>query len=402
MTEEHVKHYQVTLNYNRRKTREVAVGKVKVGGSNPVSVQSMTNTDTRDVDATVKQVIELANAKCEIVRITAPTVEHAKALGEIKKKLRAQDIDVPLVADIHFMPVAAMEAVKHVEKIRINPGNFLDRKMFAKHEYSTSEYNEELKRIEEGLVPFINEAKKYNVALRIGTNHGSLSDRIMNRYGDTPEGMVESALEYIRIFQKHDFHNLVVAIKASNPKLMVTTNRLFAMRMSEENMDYPMHLGVTEAGKDEDGQIKSALGIGSLLMDGIGDTIRVSLTGDPVKEVPVAYNILQAAGVRITKAEFISCPSCGRTLYDLEEVANKIMARTRHLTGIKIAIMGCIVNGLGEMADADFGYVGSAPKAVNLYEGRKVMAYNVPQEKALDQLIELIKKSGKWTDPPTN
>jgi len=394
-----ITHYKITLNYNRRSTREVRVGNIGIGGKNPVSVQSMTNTDTKNVDATVQQVKKLVEAKCEIVRITAPTVDHAKALGEIKKNLREQGIEVPLVADIHFMPVAAMEAIKHVEKIRINPGNFLDRKLNVKKEYTDEEYQSELRRIEEGVSPLIEEARKRKVAIRLGTNHGSLSDRIMSRYGDTAEGMVESAIEYVKIFQKHDFEDLVVAMKASSPKMMVQANRLLAMRMEEEKMDYPIHLGVTEAGKDEDGVIKSSIGIGGLLMDGIGDTIRVSLTGDPLKEVPVAYNILQAAGVRITKAEFISCPSCGRTLYNIEEVANKIMERTRHLTGVKIAIMGCIVNGLGEMADADFGYVGSGPKTVNLYEGKKVMAYNIPQEKAVDELVELIKKSGKWIDP---
>lgn len=656
------------------------MGGVGIGGDNPIRVQSMTTTYTRDVDATVKQTLALAEAGCEIVRITAPNKKAAQALGDIAKRLREARCPVPLVADIHFLPAAAMEAVEHVEKVRVNPGNYADKKKFAVREYSDDEYDRELQRLHEAFSPIVLRCKELGRAMRIGTNHGSLSDRIMNRFGDTPLGMVESALEFIRIAESHGFRDIVLSMKASNPKVMIEAYRLAVARMAEEDMDYPLHLGVTEAGDGEDARVKSAIGIGSLLNDGLGDTIRVSLTEDPVHEVPVArdladkamnlwaqdpgpppekradaidpyafrrrdgrpiqlnadsqaggeapprvivrphapldppddlvaevcrarmrltespieglllpidkpedleafrgihealhtvvgsfflelgdavdldhlnrfqwprgeagltlvqplaaedafyapeilrfcdeqgfnaafdvapdalreaiaprlagapverlilgasapapgmhalgtlrdlaeaarehglqaplwirntaanalaprdyfsdrlleastlsgaalcdglgdlvsvehepsvekaaalaYNILQGAKARISRTEFVACPSCGRTLFDLQEVTRKIRARTGHLKGVTIAVMGCIVNGPGEMADADFGYVGGAPGKINLYVGKECVKYNVPAEEALERLVDLIKEHGKWIEPP--
>ena len=666
----------------RRPSREVRVGNLAIGGSQPLRVQSMTTTPTQDIAATVQQSLALAEAGCEIVRITAPNKKAAEALGPIARELRAAGCEVPLVADIHFLPSAAMEAAKHVEKVRINPGNYADKKKFAVQEYSEADYAAELERLHEAFTPIVLRCKEYGRAMRIGTNHGSLSDRIMNRYGDTPLGMVESALEFIRIAESHGFRDICLSMKASNPKVMIEAYRLAVARMNEEGMDYPLHLGVTEAGDGEDARVKSAIGIGSLLYDGLGDTIRVSLTEDPVYEIPVAreladkamrlwenrakiapvveahdainpydfkrraaaevvlgkncsigrdaptaviiktqhppaateaiigdvcrtqttqkdsriegllldiarpedlesfaelyrgletvlgafclalsdavdlsdleafdwpksdlcgitlvqklgaadafyatqmhqfcrkqgfnfaldctaddlehgigaqfkgqdlegfilccstarpsnrhplgeyralvqvaeqylpsvplwirnttanaldpkdyfsdrllessilsgallcdglgdalsveqepllekanalaYNILQGARARISKTEFVACPSCGRTLFDLQEVTQTIRARTNHLKGVTIAIMGCIVNGPGEMADADFGYVGGAPDKINLYVGRECVEYNVPASEALDRLIELIKSHGKWVEP---
>jgi (E)-4-hydroxy-3-methylbut-2-enyl-diphosphate synthase len=521
----------------RRPTREVMVGKVGVGGANPIRVQSMTTTLTKDIEATVAQTIRLVEAGCEIVRITTPTVQDAKALGEIKARLRAQGIDVPLVADIHFSPAAAMEAAEHADKVRVNPGNFADSRQFRVREYSDEEYAAELARIEERFAPLVLKCKERGVSMRIGTNHGSLSDRIMNRFGDTPEGMCESALEFVRICRKHGYHDIILSMKASNPKVMIAAYRLLAQRMDEEGMDYPFHLGVTEAGNGEDARIKSAIGIGSLLADGIGDTIRVSLAEEPENEVPVAFeiarkirpaglppvpdfgeaaarggqvrihgsytrrpsdqtggigghstiavigpgpradfpeapsgalvargrtaaeiiragrelaaqpgdapihlrmesadlleasvglgsllcdgigdsveiaagvpeqaeelafNILQASGARLSRTDYVACPGCGRTLFDLESTTNRIKAKTAHLPGVRIAVMGCIVNGPGEMADADFGYVGSAPGKVNLYIGKEQVARGIPTEEADERLIELIKAHGKWVDP---
>ncbi len=649
------------------------VGHVPVGGNHPIAVQSMTTTLTQDVEATVRQSRALAEAGCDIVRITAPHIKAAEALKEIRARLTADGIHVPLVADIHFLPSAAMEAVQHVEKVRVNPGNYADKKKFAVREYTDSQYEEELQRLYEAFSPLVKRAKELGRSLRIGTNHGSLSDRIMNRYGDSPEGMVQSALEFVRIAESHGFHDIILSLKASNPKIMIAAYRLAAARMAEAGMDYPLHLGVTEAGDGEDGRIKSAIGIGSLLNDGLGDTIRVSLTEDPVYEVPVArelaekamrlwqsgqstaghltdddhlnpfdyrrrpcetitlpggketggitppavwlslqeppevtawssltrfkdtpveglifswrnpqdlsrflafrqqlpvsmkqipgiadiqteselpdlsaisesaspllwvvpthqfpartcldwiqqavrqghtvildtgaewvrqqalslnripanrliftashpqddahatglyrslaqalsdihlpsplwirnhprltsysanhfqsrlldasmlsgallcdgigdilsieseplpakaltlgYNILQGARARISKTEFVACPSCGRTLFDLQSTTQRIREKTGHLKGVTIAVMGCIVNGPGEMADADFGYVGGAPKKVNLYVGKQCVEYHVPEEEADRRLIELIKKHGKWVDP---
>lgn len=701
--------------YRRRVTREVMVGKVGVGGNNPIRVQSMTTTRTQDVEATLAQTIRLVESGCEIVRITTPTSQDARALGEVKRRLLEMGIDVPLVADIHFSPSAAMEAALYADKVRINPGNFADEKRFNVREYTDEQYNAELQRIEEKFKPVVLRCKERDISMRIGTNHGSLSDRIMNRFGDTPEGMVESALEFAAICRKYDYHSLIFSMKASNPKVMVAAYRLLVARLDALGWNYPLHLGVTEAGNAEDGRIKSAIGIGSLLDDGLGDTIRVSLTEEPEEEVPVAfelvspynellgrqldlqpvpsttmpdvrnpyhyvprptydvatgavkvggmqhvavvasvgpqeswpegdlfravanlamrkgqnalrpdlirvplsgldqlgtiteelkrrsdeedpsagksalallvdagsdfagaasvasrlegiagiqlsvdaedhpdwqefercvteaiephvplwleardgrpgevlleevldskesfpavemilemaarahalghrglvlslsasdpvpsylvrayrllssrlaeskrkyplhiedfardvagaangahcdtwliepsvvvgallcdgignsveiagdgtseeqvaltYNILQAAGSRTVKAEFVACPSCGRTLFDLQSTTERIKSSTGHLRGVKIAVMGCIVNGLGELADADFGYMGGAPGKVNLFVGKECVEKGVPTEQAVDRLITIIKDYGKWTEP---
>lgn len=659
----------------RRKTREVCVGNIGVGGLNPIRIQSMTTTLTTDIEGTVKQSRALVEAGCEIVRITAPNVKAAKALSQISKRLRQDKIEVPLVADIHFLPSAAMEAVEHVEKVRVNPGNYADKKKFKVIEYSDKEYELELERLHDAFSPLVIRCKELGRSMRIGTNHGSLSDRIMNRFGDSPLGMVESALEFIRIAESHNYKDIILSMKASNPKVMIQAYRLAVANMDKEDMQYPLHLGVTEAGDGEDGRIKSAIGIGSLLADGLGDTIRVSLTEDPVYEIPVAqalaektsilwkneapltatleehidpfsfkrreieslqlnnktvvssklpprvfikqddtrgpshtiaellstdekadnpdtpvegwiieinneqewssviealkgiknsaihiiaelsrelasnpptlsglhipvsltlaikwedadmfeiwaayceqeklilalginaedlaknaatflnaslpklilfspasshdihligqyrllasvseslglkvplwirsnrqsyvqnspgflndlletsilagsllsdglgdilsvenvtdkskatglaYNVLQGANARISKTEYVACPSCGRTLFDLQSTTQKIRKATDHLKGVKIAVMGCIVNGPGEMADADFGYVGGAPSKVNLYIGKDCVEYHVPESEAVERLVDLIRKEGKWVTP---
>ncbi|MCE9611735.1 MAG: (E)-4-hydroxy-3-methylbut-2-enyl-diphosphate synthase [Chthoniobacter sp.] len=606
--------------YQRRATREVRVGHVGIGGSNPIRVQSMITCDTMDTAASIQQTLDLAAVGCEIVRITAPTVKDAANLQHIVAGLRERGCNVPIVADIHFKPEAALEAAKWVEKVRINPGNYADSKKFKILEYTDAQYAAELERIRERFTPLVLFMKEHGRAMRIGTNHGSLSDRIMNRYGDTPLGMVESALEFARIARDLGFHDFMFSMKSSNPKVMIEAYRLLVARLYEleageassrndepaSNVDsdprcssfvirhsswlYPIHLGVTEAGDGEDGRIKSAIGIGSLLNDGIGDTIRVSLTEDSVHEIPVAqalvasvaaripnsdfrspnsalsydpfsytrratgrlerdgvalgaeelvrvvirqasfaqiahkvkamgdyqpeiiyenariaeidprdpgafvqinasilpqfvtvcdgldlpviaafrllaarldprhpillkdtlenselrppnpeflptlltaatnigallcdgigdavlvqgepapgqslrlaYNILQAAGSRIFKTDYVACPSCGRTLFNLQITTAKIKAATAHLKGVKIAIMGCIVNGPGEMADADFGYVGGAPGKVNLYVGKTPVKFNIPEAEAVDRLQDLIREHGKWVDAP--
>jgi (E)-4-hydroxy-3-methylbut-2-enyl-diphosphate synthase len=608
----------------RRVTREVMIGRVGVGGANPIRVQSMITCDTMDTEASIAQTMELAAAGCEIVRITAPTVKDSANLENIVRGLRERGCDVPIVADIHFKPEAAMEAAKWVEKVRINPGNYADSKKFKIVEYTDEQYSAELDRIRERFTPLVRLCRERGIAMRIGTNHGSLSDRIMNRYGDTPLGMVESALEFARIARDLDYHAFVFSMKSSNPKVMINAYRLLVARLGEEGNDwnYPIHLGVTEAGEGEDARIKSAIGIGSLLHDGIGDTIRVSLTEDSVHEIPVAralagmvgrsvaaatppeehtwqagrlpynpfeyerrgsnkierggvklggdelvrivvrqsnfdkvahkldrlgdyqpeivyekagivevdprdetaaerlnqstapefvtvrddvpmpvitafrllasriaphhpillkdvlschpersvaernaaegprdeglkvasrdpstalgmtasgdflstllvaatnigallcdgigdavliqgeeapgqalrlsYNILQAAGSRIFKTDYVACPSCGRTLFNLQTTTARIKAATLHLKGVKIAIMGCIVNGPGEMADADFGYVGGAPGKVNLYVGKTAVKFNIPEADAVDRLQDLIREHGKWVEP---
>ena len=580
--------------YRRRLTREVKVGNVGIGRVNPIRVQSMITSDTMDTDLSIQQTMELANVGCEIVRITAPTVKDARNLENIVQGLRTRGWDVPIVADIHFKPEAAMEAAKWVDKVRINPGNYADSKKFLIREYTDEQYAAELGRIRERFAPLVALCKERGIAMRIGTNHGSLSDRILNRYGDTPLGMVESALEFARIARDLDYHAFVFSMKASNPKIMIAAYRLLVARLNEEGPDwnYPIHLGVTEAGEGEDARIKSAIGIGSLLADGIGDTIRVSLTEDSPQEIPVAralidqinatsnsqlstlnsllsfdpfsyqrratekivvaggvdpggkiqfggdelirvvvrranfdkiahkidkmgdykpeivyekaqikeldprdeiaiaelnqnstaqlvtirdgvdlpviaafrllaarlhprhpivlkdelgrkkdekdfletlliastnigsllcdgigdailvqgeeapgqalrlsYNILQAAGSRIFKTDYVACPSCGRTLFNLQATTAKIKAATLHLKGVKIAIMGCIVNGPGEMADADFGYVGGAPGKVNLYVGKTAVKFNIPEAEAVARLQDLIREHGKWVEP---
>jgi (E)-4-hydroxy-3-methylbut-2-enyl-diphosphate synthase len=610
--------------YRRRPTREVMVGRVGIGGANPIRVQSMITCDTMDTEASIAQTIELADVGCEIVRITAPTVKDAANLDHIVRGLRERGCEVPIVADIHFKPEAAMEAAKWVEKVRINPGNYADSKKFKILEYTDEQYAAELERIRQRFSPLVKLCKELGRAMRIGTNHGSLSDRILNRYGDTPLGMVESALEFARIARDLDYHAFVFSMKSSNPKVMIAAYRLLVARLREEgdNWNYPIHLGVTEAGEGEDARIKSAIGIGSLLRDGIGDTIRVSLTEDSIHEIPVAralvsvaavydrresraavddsavadrrssfdpfsyskrptetierdgvrlggeelirvvvrqtnfdkvahkidrlgdykpeivyekariqevdprdndafaalnensepqlvtvrddvdlpvitafrllaaklaprhpillkdelkndearmtndegssndrmtksvsgfgipssldirhssflaallsaatnigsllcdgigdavlvqgeeapgqalrlsYNILQAAGSRIFKTDYVACPSCGRTLFNLQTTTARIKEATSHLKGVKIAIMGCIVNGPGEMADADFGYVGGAPGKVNLYVGKTAVKFNIPEAEAVERLQDLIREHGKWVDSP--
>jgi len=382
----------------RRHTHTVRIGDIPLGSDYPVRVQSMTNTDTMNTEATVAQCIRIIEAGGEYVRITAPGVREAGHLEIIKKELRLRGFNNPLIADIHFNPKAAETAARIVEKVRINPGNYADKKLSVPKTYSDSEYDAELEQIHKRLLPLINICKEYGTVIRIGSNHGSLSDRIINRYGDSPQGMVESAMEFLRIFGAESFNQVVLSMKASNVHVVIESTRMLAERMALENMCYPLHLGVTEAGEGEDGRIKSAVGIGTLLMDGIGDTIRVSLTEPPEAEIPVAFNILQACRLRMSKAEYISCPSCGRTQFDLQTTAAKIRECTSHLTGLKIAIMGCIVNGPGEMADADYGYVGAAPGKITLYKQRKIVKRNIPEGQAVDELINLIKASGDWKE----
>lgn len=388
--------------HTRFPTRVVNIGNVPLGGNNPVRVQSMTNTDTLDTDATVSQAIRMIAAGCEYVRIAVPGIREAKNLRNIKNELRKRGYQTPLIADVHFNPNIAEIAAAIVEKVRINPGNYVDKKMNmmldAGYWMLDKNYYRELEEIAKRIAPLISICKEHGTVIRIGTNHGSLSDRIMERFGDTPEGMVESALEFVRICRRFDFHELVLGIKASNVRVMIAANRLLVERMKEEKMNYPIHLGVTEAGSGEDGRIKSAIGIGSLLADGIGDTIRVSITEDPEYEIPVAFAILQATGVRITKTEFISCPSCARTLFNIQEVLEKVKARTGHLKGLKIAVMGCIVNGPGEMADADYGYVGAGKGKVMLYKGQELVHKNVDEAVAIEELIWLIKENEDWKE----
>lgn len=549
------------FNYRRRATWPVKVGNVTIGGDNPVRLQSMTSTSTMDTDGSVAQIKRIADAGAEIVRLTAQGVREAENLAEISARLRADGCSVPLVADIHFNPRAAFAAASRVEKVRINPGNFVDPgRVFKKIDYTDEEYSAEIEKIEEGLVPLLDICREYSTALRIGVNHGSLSDRIMSRYGDTPAGMVESALEFLRVCLRHDFRDVVISIKASNVCVMVETVRRLVDAMAREDMHFPLHLGVTEAGDAEDGRIKSAVGIGSLLAEGIGDTIRVSLSEEPECEIepatgivkfiaslssgpevvavtvgedydsykpsrrksrwtdrlpqvvgldidpdslsgalalkaedgiapelieelkadsdrvvvlgsevsnalghlrafltvlksegvenPVivcrdytglseqertiaasvefgslllagfadgvwikasgesrerltalALNILQATRLRISKTEFISCPGCGRTLYDLQSTLREIKAATSHLKGLKIGVMGCIVNGPGEMADADYGYVGAAAGKISLYKGKECIEKNIPAEEAISHLVSLIKTNGDWVEP---
>ncbi|PRD36517.1 UNVERIFIED_CONTAM: ispG [Trichonephila clavipes] len=557
-------------SYSRFLTREVQIGDIPMGGNQPIRIQSMTTVDTMDTMGSVEQTIKMVDAGCEYVRITAPSIKEAENLAIIKKELRYRGYQVPLVADIHFTPNAAEVAARIVEKVRVNPGNYADKKKFDQIDYTDAAYQAELDRIYKKFAPLVGICKEYGTAMRIGTNHGSLSDRIMSRYGDTPEGMVESALEFIRICEDLNYYNLVVSMKSSNPQVMVQAYRLLVEKMVAENMNYPLHLGVTEAGDGEDGRIKSAVGIGTLLEDGLGDTVRVSLTEEPEKEAPVAialvnrysnrkaalvsepkreilqlatvsketkryessevnafigakekdaamnlihisnddlqseafaqlaidktlvfiletdhlhgmadqrqffanlqeigidnpvilkrsyaveefsgplgdimdpeepiskiqlyaatdfgallidglgsgiwldspatptdkiasvsFGILQATRSRISKTEYISCPSCGRTLFDLQETTQMIRSRTNHLKGLKIGIMGCIVNGPGEMADADYGYVGAGPDKITLYRGKQVVKKNVSSANALDELIEIIKSDGLWVE----
>jgi len=384
----------------RRKTRPVKVGSVTIGGGNPVVVQSMINEDTLDIDGSVAGIRRLHEIGCEIVRVTVPSMAHAKALAEIKQKLHATYQPVPLVADVHHNGMKiALEVAKHVDKVRINPGLYVFEKPKAdRSEYTDSEFAEIGEKIRETLEPLVVSLRDQDKALRIGVNHGSLAERMLFTYGDTPEGMVESALEFIKICESLDFRNIVISLKASRAPVMVAAYRLMVHRMDELGMDYPLHLGVTEAGDGEYGRIKSTAGLAPLLADGIGDTIRVSLTEAPEKEIPVCYSILQALGLRKTMVEYVACPSCGRTLFNLEEVLHKVREATKHLTGLDIAVMGCIVNGPGEMADADYGYVGKQPGYISLYRGREEIK-KVPEDRGVAELIDLIKSDDRWVDP---
>ena len=451
------------------------VGNIAIGGDNPIRIQSMATTDTNDTEACVAQAKRIIDAGGELVRFTTQGKREAENMKNISARLKADGYTQPLVADVHFRSDVADVAARYCEKVRINPGNYVDPGRTFKHlEYTDEEYARELKKIEERLVPFINICKEHHTAVRIGVNHGSLSDRIMSRYGDTPEGIVESCMEFLRIFRREGFDDVVISIKASNPIVMVQSVRLLVKAMDAEDMNYPLHLGVTEAGEGEDGRIKSALGIGTLLTEGIGDTIRVSLSEEPEAEIPVARklvelipectrlrqeaeagikndtitltidapnwetfqlkaamtvgallidrkatklslavgslplaisqhptpstqqltalsdSILQAARIKFTKTEYISCPGCGRTLYNLQDTIQRIKAATGHLVGLKIAIMGCIVNGPGEMADADYGYVGAARGKVSLYRKKECVEKNIPEEQAVERLLKLI------------
>ncbi|MEL6158346.1 MAG: (E)-4-hydroxy-3-methylbut-2-enyl-diphosphate synthase [Cyanobacteria bacterium J06623_5] len=386
----------------RRKTRPVSVGGVTIGGGNPVVVQSMINEDTLDIDGSVAAIRRLHEVGCEIVRVTVPSMAHARALADIKAKLAETYQPVPLVADVHHNGMKiALEVAKHVDKVRINPGLYVFEKPSSdRTEYTQAEFDAIGDKIRETLEPLVISLRDQGKAMRIGVNHGSLAERMLFTYGDTPEGMVESALEFIRICESLDFYNIVISLKASRVPVMLAAYQLMARRMDEQDMHYPLHLGVTEAGDGEYGRIKSTAGIGTLLAMGIGDTIRVSLTEAPEKEIPVCYSILQALGLRKTMVEYVACPSCGRTLFNLEDVLHKVRNATSHLTGLDIAVMGCIVNGPGEMADADYGYVGKQPGTIALYRGREEIK-RVPEENGVEALIALIKSDGRWIDPET-
>ncbi len=390
----------IELEYPRRKSRPVRVGRVTIGGGHPVVVQSMITADTRDVAACLAETLRMAEAGCEIVRVTAPSMRDALAIAELKAELRRRGNDVPLVADVHHEGTKiAAEVARHVDKVRINPGLFVFRKREGGFEYSDAEIAAARATIEQQLLPVIRVCKERDIALRVGVNHGSLADRLTVMYGDTPQGMVESAVEFLEICRRHDYHNLVISLKASRVPVMIQANRLMVRRMEELGWDYPLHLGVTEAGDGEYARIKSTAGIGTLLAEGIGDTIRVSLAEDPIQEIPVCYDILQALGLRRTKTEFIACPSCGRTKFDLPTVLNQVRAATGHLKGLNIAVMGCVVNGPGEMADADYGYVGKGQGLISLYRGREIVKNMVPAERGVEELVALIKGDGQWEEP---
>ena len=457
--------------YKRRFSTEARVGNIGIGGTNPIRIQSMGTVDTNNTEGCVAQAKRIIDAGGELVRFTTQGTREAENMKNISARLKADGYTAPLVADVHFTAHTADVAALYCEKVRINPGNYVDPGRTFKHlEYTDEEYAAELKKIEAKLVPFINICKEHHTAVRIGVNHGSLSDRIMSRYGDTPEGIVESCMEFLRIFRRENFSDVVISIKASNTVVMVTTVRLLVKTMDAEDMHYPLHLGVTEAGEGEDGRIKSAVGIGALLTEGIGDTIRVSLSEEPECEIPVARKlvdmiqecaalreeaeasikddtitltldapdwetlqlkaamavgallidkkahqliittpssslvppssslnelsdaILQAARIKFTKTEYISCPGCGRTLYNLQETIARIKAATKELVGLKIGIMGCIVNGPGEMADADYGYVGAGRGKISLYKAKECVEKNIPEEEAVEKLLELIRK----------
>ena len=417
------------ISYARRKTTPCRVGPITMGGGHPVVVQSMITEETRNVDACVEQIIALHQVGCEIVRVTTPTLGEAECLEAIRAKVTEKHGYVPLTADVHHQGSAiAVEAAKHVDEVRVNPGLFVFKRHGTRSEnlgseeskptdfrgeqgaeidrlraemaYGQTEWAEELAAVEDSFVPVIEACKKHDRAMRVGVNHGSLSERMLVTYGDTPEGMVQSALEYLRLCEKYGYKNLNISAKASRVPIMLAANRLMVKRMEEEGMEYPLHLGVTEAGDGEYARIKSTAGIATLLSEGIGDTIRVSLAEDPINEIPVCYDILQALGLRKTKVEYIACPSCGRTKFHLPRVLNEVRDATNHLVGLDIAVMGCIVNGPGEMADADYGYVGAAGGKITLYRGKEVVKHGIPQENGVEELIGLLRADGVWTDPP--
>jgi len=391
-----------TLFYSRRNTTACKVGPVTMGAGHPVVVQSMITEETRNIDACVEQIIALHEAGSEIVRVTTPSLGEAQCMEEIRARVQERHGYVPLTADVHHQGTAiAVEAAKHVDEVRVNPGLFVFRKPENKEEYTEQDHLEAKQAIEDSFVPVIEACKKLDRAMRIGVNHGSLSERMMVTHGDTPEGMVESALEYVRICEKHGFTNLNISAKASRVPIMIAANRLLCDRMDELGMAYPLHLGVTEAGDGEYARVKSTSGIATLLSEGIGDTIRVSLAEDPVHEIPVCYEILQALGLRKTQVEYIACPSCGRTKFNLPTVLREVRDATKHLVGLDIAVMGCIVNGPGEMADADYGYVGKAGGMITLYRKKEVVRQNIPQEQGVQALVELLKADGVWSEPPT-
>ncbi len=407
------------VTYPRRQTSPCKIGNMTIGSGHHVLVQSMITEETRNIDACVEEIIELHKIGCELVRVTTPTLGEAQCLEAIRAKVTEKYQYVPLTADVHHQGTdIAVEAAKHVDEVRINPGLFVfkrhgsrknvdmrgregDEVALLREElaYSEDEQKIELQAIEDSLVPVLNACKKHNRAMRIGVNHGSLSERVMVTYGDTPAGMIESAMEYLRLCEKHDYRNLNISCKASRVQVMVAANRLMVKRMAEEGMAYPMHLGVTEAGDGDYARIKSTAGIATLLMEGIGDTIRVSLSEDPKMEIPVCYDILQSIGLRKTKVEYIACPSCGRTKFNLPTVLREVREATKHLVGLDIAVMGCIVNGPGEMADADYGYVGAAGGKITLYRSREVVKNGIPQEQGVMELVNLLKQDGKWTEP---
>lgn len=427
---------------NTNKSIEVKVGNIIIGAGHPVVVQSMTNTDTLNTMATVEQTIRMVEQGCQMVRITAADISQAEKLYDIKTELIRRNINVPLVADIHFNPKAAEIAAKIVEKIRINPGNYVDRRWNL--DSTEEDYENILNRTKENISPLVDICKKYETAIRIGVNYGSLSERILFKYGNTPIAMAESAMEFLRMFSDMDFHKIVVSMKASDVSIMYRANKLLVEKMQKENMYYPLHLGVTEAGNGQYGRVKSICGIVPLLLQGIGDTIRVSLTEKPENEISIAKkiaqmkdiadgfvekemmqihyigktalellegekrtlsktnindkDILQSLGIERYKAEFVACPSCGRTKYDIESAFENVKQACSHLKGLKIAVMGCIVNGPGEMADADYGYIGAGGGMVNLYRGKNLVLSHIEQTNAVNKLIEIIKKDGKWTD----
>ena len=385
---------------HRRVTRTVMVGDVPIGSEHPIAVQSMINEDTLDIDGSVAGILRLADAGCEIVRVTTPSIGHAIAMGKIRSALRAQGYKIPLVADVHHNGTRiALEVAKHVDKVRINPGLFVfDKPDPDRQEFSKEEFDAIGDRIKETFAPLVQVLKEQNKALRIGVNHGSLAERMLFTYGDTPQGMVESAMEFVRICDSLDFHNIVISMKASRAPVMLAAYRLMADTMDQEGFNYPLHLGVTEAGDGDYGRIKSTAGIATLLAEGLGDTLRVSLTEAPEKEIPVCFSILQALGIRKTMVEYVACPSCGRTLFNLEEVLHQVRNATCHLTGLDIAVMGCIVNGPGEMADADYGYVGKGPGVIALYRNRDEIR-KVPESEGVEALVQLIKDDGRWVEP---